>query len=376
MRRKAQFKDEIRHIYEETAASLAADRQTRTLPVVIAELFFIGGWVISLIKASSSEPNPTNWVNVEAQSIAISALYLWVTSTVVLASFIGASQTEDAVPRILHGFEYQLAAFHSGRDRRPSMNERVDTDWCRRSIIRAVCGGTYSWRPMKWKGGRGACLRSTRDLIGYSCIATLFIGCSLLVSVILSYLVSPRGFSCRHIAEIMVLVDVLLIPKTVMLTFAQIRILGTKLCGRICMRENASTADVILGRVLERRGIRCDYHCYRHRGAVGHHEQMFVLVGMGIYMGAPAAATSGGGRADVLHQACCALDCVGISRTSLLLLCRCHVEISRCNSCVHPERRWPLEHELGNAKRLKARCAGEGRRDTRRIVIVQMCVEC
>jgi hypothetical protein len=208
MKRKANFRDEIRHVYEETAASLAADRQTRTLPVVLAELFFIGGWVISLIKAASSEPNPTNWVNVEAQSIAISALYLWVTSTVVLASFIGASQTEDAMPRLLHGFEYHLAAFHTGRDRRPSMDERVDTNWCRRSVDRAVYGGTYSWRPMKWKIGPEACIRR-RHLLVHSCIATLFVSCSLLVSAILSYLVPPQGLSCRHIAEIMVLVHTL-----------------------------------------------------------------------------------------------------------------------------------------------------------------------
>jgi hypothetical protein len=171
------------------------------LPVVLAELFFIGGWVISLIKAASSEPNPTNWVNVEAQSIAISALYLWVTSTVVLASLIGASQTEDAVPRILHGCEYQLAPFRASRDRRPSMDGRIETDWCKRSIERAMHGGTYSWRPMKWKDSPGA---QRGHLLVHSCIATLFVGCSFLVSAILSYLVSPRGFSCRHIAEIMV----------------------------------------------------------------------------------------------------------------------------------------------------------------------------
>jgi hypothetical protein len=225
---------------------------------VLAETFFIGGWVISLIKAASSEPNPTNWVNVEAQSIAISALYLWVTSTVVLASLIGASQTEDAVPRLLHGFEYQLAAFRAGRDRRPSMDERVDTDWCKRSIDRAVRGGTYSWRPMKWTVGRAACTLGTRDLLGYSFVATLFVGCSFLVSATLSYLVSPRGFSCRHIAEIMVLVHALRIPKVARLTFAQIHGLAAKLCGRICMREDAETANVVLGGVLEGRRRRCD----------------------------------------------------------------------------------------------------------------------
>jgi hypothetical protein len=198
MKQQERFEDETRHIYEEAAGALAADRQTRILPVFLAELFFIGGWVISLIKAASSEPSPTNWVNVEAQSIAISALYLWVTSTVTLASVIGASQTEDAIPRILQTFEYNMAAFHGLQNRRPSISRRLESSWCKRDVDRAVCGGTYSWRPQRWQ---------TSLHIGWtvrSVVAILFVGCSFVTSATLSYLVSPRGFSCRHIPEIMV----------------------------------------------------------------------------------------------------------------------------------------------------------------------------
>jgi hypothetical protein len=200
MKQRADFEPEIRYVYEETAGSLAADRQTRTLPVVLAELFFIGGWIISLIKAAASEPGPTNWVNVEAQSIAISALYLWVTTTIIIGSLIGASQTEDAIPRILHAMEYHLAPFQRRSTRRPSIAGRVTTGWCRRSVDRAIHGGAYSWRPLKWRAEndvRGA-------LIGYAGVAMLFVGCSFLTAATLSYLVSPRGFSCRHIPESMV----------------------------------------------------------------------------------------------------------------------------------------------------------------------------
>jgi hypothetical protein len=202
MTRKRNFDGDIRHIYEETAGSLSADRQTRTLPVVLAELFFVGGWVISLIKAASSEPGPTNWVNVEAQSIAISALYLWVTSTVVIASLIGASQTEDAIPRILHALEYQLTTFQSEAARRPSIAERMEISWCKRTIDRAVNGGTYSWRPLKWTTGYESTRKiSTTALIAISSVAATFVGCSFFISATLSYLVSPRGFNCRHIPE-------------------------------------------------------------------------------------------------------------------------------------------------------------------------------
>ncbi|KAF1921844.1 hypothetical protein BDU57DRAFT_64211 [Ampelomyces quisqualis] len=200
MTRKRGFEDRIRHVYEEAAGSLAGDRQTRTLPVVLAEIFFIGGWIVSLIKAAGSEPSPTNWVNVEAQSIAISALYLWVTSAVVLGSVIGASQTEDAVPRILHTLEHDILALRGLANSRPSFEKRVDGGWCKRNIDRAIHGGTYSWRPMKWRAGYGP--RGPRNAIfAYFAAATLFVGCSFLVSAILSYLVAPRGWSCRHIPE-------------------------------------------------------------------------------------------------------------------------------------------------------------------------------
>jgi hypothetical protein len=200
MTQRPEFDDEIRHIYEETAGSLAADRQTKTLPVALAELFFVGGWVISLIKAASSEPGPTNWVNVEAQSIAISALYLWVTSTVVVASLIGASQTEDAIPRILHALEFQLDTFQDKPVRRPSIAQRTETAWCKRSRARAMAGGTYSWRPMKWRSGKAGGVNK-RALLVYSSIGVMFVGCSFFIAATLSYLVSPRGLSCRHIPE-------------------------------------------------------------------------------------------------------------------------------------------------------------------------------
>jgi len=201
MSRRRDFNDEIRHIYEETAGSLAADRQTRSLPVVLAELFFIGGWVISLIKAAASEPGPTNWVNVEAQSIAISALYLWVTSTVVIASLIGASQTEDSIPRILHDLEFKLDTLQDEPARRPSLAQRAAMKWCKGSRERAMNGGVYSWRPTKWKRGGSRCETKNSDLFLYCSVGTMFVGCSFFISATLSYLVSPQGFSCRHIPE-------------------------------------------------------------------------------------------------------------------------------------------------------------------------------
>jgi hypothetical protein len=228
--------DTMRRICEKTAGSLAADRQTRTLPVILSEVVFAGGWVISLVKAASSEPNPTNWVNVEAQSIAISALYLWATSAIVLGSLIGASQTEDSIPRILESFEQELGEIRIDSRRqaccgpqckcKPSENdvteapavavglnfnqglqdvdELEETTWSRRSRDRAMNGGTYSWRPTKWDETGIELNTSGITLLGHSLIAILVVGSSFMISAILSFLVSPRGPSCRHIPETIV----------------------------------------------------------------------------------------------------------------------------------------------------------------------------
>lgn len=102
------MRDKFDELCMETGYALAADRSTRTLPVVFAEVIFIGGWMIALAKAASSEPNPTNWPNVELQSVAISAIYLWVTTAVAIGAVIGTTQTEGAVPRILEGFERRI----------------------------------------------------------------------------------------------------------------------------------------------------------------------------------------------------------------------------------------------------------------------------
>lgn len=176
---------------------MAADRTTKTLPLVLSELFFIGGWIISLIKAASSEPGPTNWVNVEAQSIAISALYLWATSAVALGSFIGASQTEDAIPRLLGSFEKQLAQISDSVD-------ESDMFWCRRSVDRAIHGGAYSWRPDKWKREQLRFDVGGLALVTYSLVATFVVGSGFLAAALLSFLVAPRGWSCRHIPETLV----------------------------------------------------------------------------------------------------------------------------------------------------------------------------
>jgi hypothetical protein len=192
---------DVRNLHEETAYALAADRATKSLPVVFAELIFIGGWIIALVKAMSSELNATNWVNVEAHSVAFSSLYLWVTSAVVFGCIIGASQTEGSIPRLLQGFEYHMADVSGYQARRPSAQEREETGWSRVGTDRAFHGGLPLWRPTKWRNVPTHFGIGTSTLACYSLIAILSVGMSFFTAAILSYMVSPRGPSCRHVPE-------------------------------------------------------------------------------------------------------------------------------------------------------------------------------
>lgn len=187
----------------EAGFSLAADRSTKTLPVAFAEVVFIGGWLLALLRAASSEPNPANWVNVEAHSVAFSALYLWVTTALVIGSVIGASQSEDSIPRHLQGFEYDRSVLLGENAERLSTDERKQREWCERGVARAMNGGLYSCRPTKWTPDAAGTSIRTGTLIVLAIIATAVIGIGCLTAGVLSYLIPPRGPSCRHIPESM-----------------------------------------------------------------------------------------------------------------------------------------------------------------------------
>ncbi|KAF2004955.1 hypothetical protein P154DRAFT_560345 [Amniculicola lignicola CBS 123094] len=205
MRRHADFEDNFRTIYDEAANSLAADRTTKILPVFFAELIFIGGWLIALIKAASSEPGPGNWPNVESHSVAMSAMYLWVTSAVVIGSVIGASQTEGSMPRLLHRFEHDMATAQGEEARRPSAGGREETEWCLAGPERALHGGVYSWRPLKWREVPRQFGVDTKELCGYAATGLVPVSACYITAVLLSYFTPPKGVSCRHVAESFIL---------------------------------------------------------------------------------------------------------------------------------------------------------------------------
>ena len=142
-------KTNLEDVIKWTANALAADRSTKSLPIVIAMAFFIGTVGIAVFRTASaaSADSDTIFINVEAHSIAFSALYFWIIPAVFLGSVIGVSQTEYAIPRILTRFRNDL-----GPSSLPTEPElpiiNTEAEW---RTYRIYCGGIYSWQPSEWQ---------------------------------------------------------------------------------------------------------------------------------------------------------------------------------------------------------------------------------
>ena len=206
-------KKDLKEAIHRTADALAGDRATAFLPIIVAQTFFVGAIVIAVGRTASSASisSDTVYINVEAHSIAYSALYFWIIPAVILSSVIGVSQTEASIPRILRLIQHRPPLPHSERlaeviawvknDRRMAkeglaelsnclndhkireeklakINERLDNDrtttmdnlieqsLTRRSNAlervtelneslddrrRTSHGGIYSWQPFRWQ---------------------------------------------------------------------------------------------------------------------------------------------------------------------------------------------------------------------------------
>jgi hypothetical protein len=191
--------------YRKAARSLAADRVTKFFPVAIALSLFIGSIAIAIARLSSSPPNPTNPINIEAHSIAFSALYFYIITAVFLSSMIGVSQSEKSIPRILKSL---------GEPKIPHGKERQD---------RLQKGGLYSWQ--RWHG-------NSTDWCLYA-LAALIVTIGPLSSILISWYTPPEGWGCRHCAY-----------STVFLLYATSSLLDIPI-GRLFWL--AFTKDLILG---------------------------------------------------------------------------------------------------------------------------------
>lgn len=143
-------KSSFAEIIRRTGDALAADRATKSVTIVVAQCIFIATVAIAIFRtaaaADSSVSSGTVFINVEAHSIAFSALYFWIIPAVFLSSIIGVSQTEIAIPRILKRLETDLVRSPLlNEDTKllvKTLNERLDD-----TQTRIFYGGIYSWQP-------------------------------------------------------------------------------------------------------------------------------------------------------------------------------------------------------------------------------------
>lgn len=223
----------------QTGRALAADRATKSLPIVVAQTFFIAAVGIAVFRTAASAghraTSDTVFINIEAHSIAFSALYFWIIPAVFLSAIIGVSQTEAAIPRILRRFQIDLD--------RQDLPRRVQMpkDCLKDDEGRIYQGGVYSWQPLSWRsqslspsispksqrkaspyqqlgqdpasldqapsGGHSA-IAGSSDLRPSDCTHTwlpypiLILG--TVTGLIVSGYVPPDGFDCRHLGEILI----------------------------------------------------------------------------------------------------------------------------------------------------------------------------
>jgi len=199
------------------------------VPAIVAQAFYVGsrGIAFGRTAAASAGANPTTFINVEAHSIAFSALYFWIIPAVFLASIIGVSQTENAIPRILQQFQTKIdSAFPSWKSSLPNshltaddVEDRPDT------ALRKRSGGIYTWQPTYPRNNSQAGSISDNTTIsmiakrqracypyvkfkklrpGSPVLPLLILAACGITSILTSYLIPPAGFETRHIAEILV----------------------------------------------------------------------------------------------------------------------------------------------------------------------------
>ena len=268
----------------QTARALAADRSTKSLPIAVAQLFFIGAVGIAILRtvaaASNSATSDTIFINVEAHSIAFSALYFWIVPAVFLSSIIGVSQTEAAIPRILKRFQVDLARMTlPGNVTLPAdcvdddglilprkielLNESFKDDQ-----RRVFHGGIYSWQPSNQaKASRAGSLWGIRGLLPYSIV----IG-GTMAGMLVSRLVPPEGFDCRNWAEMAICIIWILSAQAdnlLIYLWSQNSDKRKTLFWATIIKDFLAMAATMGGIILTKVGIfnRCD--CYTNWGRTG-----------------------------------------------------------------------------------------------------------
>ena len=247
----------------QTGRALAADRSTKFLPIIVAQTFFIGAVAIAVFRTASaagaSASSGTIFINVEAHSIAFSALYFWIIPAVWLSSVIGVSQTEAAIPRILRRFQTDIE--HLNLPNQLELPNASLNDIQKRIFH----GGVYSWQPQEWP-------LSHTSLLNDNVLPNLIMIVGTVTGMAVSALVPPDGWDCRHIGEISIFltwfmsaqVDVLLVYLWPLKTNNQ-----NKLFWTTNIKDLVATVLTMGGIAITQIGIFNRCSCYTRWGRTG-----------------------------------------------------------------------------------------------------------
>ena len=210
--------------------------------------------------SAASISSDTVYINVEAHSIAYSALYFWIIPAVILSSVIGVSQTEASIPRILRRIQHKPPLSHPEKlaevitcvnddrrivkenlaelsncfddheirgDKLSKINDCLDNDrtkimdelieryksLARRSKAlekvteineslddrrRISHGGIYSWQPFRWQRKTS---NDVQDWKRHALPAYSIVILGTITGITISGLVPPDGPDCRHFGQ-------------------------------------------------------------------------------------------------------------------------------------------------------------------------------
>jgi uncharacterized membrane protein SpoIIM required for sporulation len=100
--------EKIRQHFYGAAASLASDRSTTFVGMIVGQMIFIGSIGIAFAKAIANQTEKDNWTNIYAYAISMSIVFLHICPILGLNSLIGVSQSESQVPKILNALKFVL----------------------------------------------------------------------------------------------------------------------------------------------------------------------------------------------------------------------------------------------------------------------------
>ncbi|KAG4438394.1 hypothetical protein IFR05_006100 [Cadophora sp. M221] len=270
-----------------TGNALAADRSTKFLPIAVAESFFIGSIAVAYgrTRQSAAGTNAQTFINIEAFSVAFSALYFWIIPAVFLSSVVGVSQTENAIPRILERFRDDVKKQFKDWDVRLPTKEvdRMNT------ASRERKGGLYSWAPVEAQESVKANIRADGDhRNGFSSrwervkhtassvlslrpgsltLPFVAVTYSAVTGIWISYLVPPRGFECRHIGEIAIYSTWIISAALNFFPFGSRQ--HNLRFNFILIKDTIATAATVTGIIVTQVGVFNRCSCYTRWGRVG-----------------------------------------------------------------------------------------------------------